>query len=66
MLDQLQFLLMLLQQNCSGNTLPGTLLGGDFNLSSIQWSNNSLRTPPQHGEGRNNKMIDIANSHSLI
>ena len=65
-LDQLQFSLMKLQQTCSGNTLPSILFGGDFNLPSIQWSSNSLRTPPQYREGRNNKMIDIANDNSLM
>ena len=50
MLDHLQSALSKFQQTCASNTLPSIRLGGDFNLTNIDWTNNSLRTYPQYGE----------------
>lgn len=41
------------------------LVAGDFNVPSIDWSNNSIHENPQYGTTINEMMIDIMNSQFL-
>jgi hypothetical protein len=45
--------------------LPHLIIGGDFNVPSIDWENNSIRRTPQYGLRVNEKILEILEKHSL-
>jgi hypothetical protein len=49
----------------SGNINSAIVIGGDFNLPSIDWERNELIDRPQYGLTINQKMLDIANDFGL-
>lgn len=64
-LEQLNLSLDKLQNQL--RSLPSILFGGggDFNLPSIDWGNNCVKSTPQYGMTMNSTMLDIANDHAL-
>ena len=47
------------------NKLPHLIIGGDFNVPSIDWESNSIRRTPQYGLTVNEKILEILEKHSL-
>ena len=47
------------------NSQPFIILGGDFNLPSINWDTNSLPSIPQYGTTINRKFLDIIENFNL-
>ncbi len=45
-----------------GGNLPNFVLGGDFNLPSIQWDNGTIEDRPQYGQNVNQIGLDIINN----
>ena len=49
----------------SGSQLPIIILGGDFNLPSIDWTSESIGPSPRYGKKVNEKMMEIYYNNSL-
>jgi hypothetical protein len=61
-LTELNASLNKLSQNGS---LPNIILGGDFNLPSIEWSNHVVKPNPQYGYRVNRLLLDTIEEHGL-
>ena len=66
-LDKLEQLDNSLQQITanSGSNTPHIILGGDFNLPSIDWENGEINQTPQYGRTINEKMLEITSEYNL-
>ncbi|XP_072039179.1 uncharacterized protein [Amphiura filiformis] len=63
--EPLQELNTSLSKISQNGSLPNVILGGDFNLPSIKWDNNTIQANPQYGYKVNRLLLDIVEDHGL-
>jgi hypothetical protein len=47
------------------SAMPNVILGGDFNLPSIDWKNYDVKPNPQYGYRVNRSMLNVVEEHGL-